>query len=181
MRSSLKKAVCSPFFGVLIDETNGICKHGHLIIYLSYFIDDCIPTYNFYGIARGSDGIAKTIFNVVYAELKKGKLDISKLIDFGSDDCSTMIGKGNGVATLFKRHINPFLTSIHCVAHRTTLAMSTVAKNIEFSKTLEKLVNFMASFFNASSKSLEELETTQEDLACPILKMEHTFDIRWLS
>ncbi|MCO5579868.1 hypothetical protein L7F22_033730 [Adiantum nelumboides] len=181
MNSTLKRVFRSPFFGVLIDESNDISKHGHLIIYLSYLIDDCIPIYSFYGIVRVSDGTARSIFNVVVDELKKNDFDLSKLIAFGSDGCSTMTGSENGVATLFKKHVNPFLTSIHCVAHRAALAVSSVAKNLEIAITLEKLVNSIATHFNHSNKRIEELRISQKDLACPILRLEHTFDVRWLS
>ncbi|MCO5578403.1 hypothetical protein L7F22_032244 [Adiantum nelumboides] len=181
MDATLKKVCRSPFFGVLIDESNDISKHGHLIIYLSYLIDDCVPSYSFYGIVRINDGTARAIYHAVIEELKKSKLDLSRLIAFGSDGCSTMTGKDNGVATLFRRYINPFLTSIHCVAHRAALAVSNVAKKMDYSKALEKLVNSIASYFNASGKRLEELRILQEDLACPIPKLEHTFDVRWLS
>ncbi|MCO5576924.1 hypothetical protein L7F22_030745 [Adiantum nelumboides] len=181
MNSTLKRVFRSPFFGVLIDESNDISKHGHLIIYLSYLINDCIPTYSFYGIVRVSDGTARSIFNVVVDELKKNDFDLSKLIAFGSDGCSTMTGSKNGVATLFKKHVNPFLTSVHCVAHRAALAVSSVAKNLEIAITLEKLVNSIATHFNHSNKRIEELRISQKDLACPILRLEHTFDVRWLS
>ncbi|MCO5559835.1 hypothetical protein L7F22_013439 [Adiantum nelumboides] len=181
MNSTLKRVFQSPFFGVLIDESNDISKHGHLIIYLSYLIDDCIPTYSFYGIVRVSDGTARSIFNVVVDELKRNDFDLSKLIAFGSDGCSTMTGSENGVATLFKKHVNPFLTSIHCVAHRAALAVSSVAKNLEIAITLEKLVNSIATHFNHSNKRIEELRISQKDLACPILRLEHTFDVKWLS
>ncbi|MCO5554944.1 hypothetical protein L7F22_008483 [Adiantum nelumboides] len=180
MDATLKKVCRSPFFGVLIDESNDISKHGHLIIYLSYLIDDCVPSYSFYGIVRINDGTARAIYHAVIEELKNSKLDLSRLIAFGSDGCSTMTGKDNGVATLFRRYINPFLSSIHCVAHRAALAVSNVAKKMDYSKALEKLVNSIASYFNASGKRLEELRILQEDLACPNLKLEHTFDVRWL-
>ncbi|KAI5075082.1 hypothetical protein GOP47_0009158 [Adiantum capillus-veneris] len=157
MSSTLKKVSRSPFFGVLIDESNDISKHGHLIIYLSYLIDDCIPTYSFYGIVHVSDGTAKSIFNVVLDELKKNDFDLPKLIAFGSNGCSTMTGSENA------------------------LAVSSVAKNSDIAITLEKLVNSIATHFNHSNKRLAELRITQEDLACPILRLEHTFDVRWLS
>ncbi|MCO5607521.1 hypothetical protein L7F22_061718 [Adiantum nelumboides] len=181
MDTTLKKVSRSLFFGVLVDESNDICKHGHLIIYLSYLIDECIPAYSFYGIVQITHGTTKSIFNVIHVELKKSKFDVSKLVAFGSDGCSTMTGKENGVATLIKKYVNPFLTSIHCVAHRAALAVSSVAKNLEYAKTLETLVNSIAIYFNASNKRMEDLQATQENLACPILKLEHTFEVRWLT
>ncbi|MCO5576493.1 hypothetical protein L7F22_030303 [Adiantum nelumboides] len=181
MDFTLKKVSSSRWFGVMIDESTDISTHGHMVIYLSYLEDECIPKMSFYGIVRVCDGTAKSLFNAVIDELKRCKLDLSKLIAFGSDGCSTMTGKKNGVSSLLKKNVNPFLTSIHCVAHRSALAVSSVAKSMDACKKLDKLVNSLATFYNGSSKRLKELQEMQEDLACPILRLQHTYDIRWLS
>ncbi|MCO5596978.1 hypothetical protein L7F22_051049 [Adiantum nelumboides] len=181
MDFALKKVSSSRWFGVMIDESTDISTHGHMVIYLSYLEDECIPKMSFYGIVRVCDGTAKSLFNAVIDELKRCKLDLSKLIAFGSDGCSTMTGKENGVSSLLKKNVNPFLTSIHCVAHRSALAVSSVAKSMDACKKLDKLVNSLATFYNGSSKRLKELQEMQEDLACPILRLQHTYDIRWLS
>ncbi|MCO5615125.1 hypothetical protein L7F22_069414 [Adiantum nelumboides] len=141
MDFTLKKVSSSRWFGVMIDESTDISTHGHMVIYLSYLEDECIPKMSFYGIVRVCDGTAKSLFNVVIDELKRCKLDLSKLIAFGSDGCSTMTGKKNGVSSLLKKNVNPFLTSIHCVAHRSALAVSSVAKSMDACKKLDKLVN----------------------------------------
>jgi hypothetical protein len=48
------------------------------------------------------------------------------------------------------RKINPFITSIHCVAHRTNLAALEVAKSSsykDFSNKIDKVLNKVAAFF----------------------------------
>ncbi|KAI5065308.1 hypothetical protein GOP47_0020003 [Adiantum capillus-veneris] len=62
---------------------------------------------------------------------------------------------------------------VYCIA----LAVSSVAKNSGIAITLEKLVNSIATHFNHSNKRLDELRITQKDFACPILRLEHTFDV----
>ena len=62
------------------------------------------------------------IFETLTRSMKKRGLDFDKCVGFGSDGASTMIVKQNGVAARLKDKVNHFLTSIHCVAHRTNLA-----------------------------------------------------------
>ncbi|KAL2653600.1 hypothetical protein R1flu_021728, partial [Riccia fluitans] len=56
-------------------------------------------------------------------------LEPSKLVGFGFDGASTMLGSKNGVAMRLKRSLNPFLTITHCVAHRKNLASLAAAKD----------------------------------------------------
>ncbi|KAH7373883.1 hypothetical protein KP509_17G078700 [Ceratopteris richardii] len=106
--------------------------------------------------------------------------NLFKLIAFGSDGCSTMIGKKQGIATLLKK-VNPMLTSIHCVAHRTNLAISNMSKKIDYSKKIDMLINSIANHFSSSSNRMQNLRDLQEEFDCEILKMQRIFEIRWLS
>ena len=45
-----------------------------------------------------------------------------------------MIGKQSEVAAHLKEKVNPFLTSVHCVAHITTL-MTTDVQKLDLAKT----------------------------------------------
>ncbi|KAI5061935.1 hypothetical protein GOP47_0022474 [Adiantum capillus-veneris] len=68
---------------------------------------------------------------------------------------------------------NACVKMVSCIA----LAVYSVAKNSNIAITLEKLVNSIATHFNHSNKRLAELRITKEDLACAILRLEHTFDV----
>jgi hypothetical protein len=60
-----------------------------------------------------------------------------------------MVGKNNGVATLFKK-VSPFMTSIHCIVHGTNLAALEASKNPsckELSIKIDILINDLASLF----------------------------------
>ena len=65
------------------------------------------------------DGKADTIMEVCknYVE---SKLTMSKFVSFGSDGCSVMVGRNNGVAKKLK-DIRSELINIHCHNHRLAL------------------------------------------------------------
>ena len=95
-----------------------------------------------------------------------------------------MIGKQNGVAARLKDKVNPFLTSIHCVAQRTNLAAIDATKVGPckiMSKEIDALLNSVAMHFKKSCKRKSTLLRLQEELAdfTKCLKMYHK--IRWLS
>ena len=59
--------------------------------------------------------------------MKTWGLDMNKCVGFRYDGASTMVGKNTGVATLLKK-VNHFLTSTHCVGHKTNLAALEASK-----------------------------------------------------
>ena len=180
MDETLDKVRQSPWFGVTVDESTDISIHHHMIIYLSYLEDESVPCSTFYGMVRTNDSTSKGIFDRIMHELKNANLDMKKFIAFGSDGCSTMVGRKKGVATLMKR-VNPMLTSIHCVAHRTNLVVSDTTKKITYAKHIDRLINNIANYFSSSSNRMEELKIVQEELDCEVIKMQRIFEIRWLS
>ncbi|KAI5071611.1 hypothetical protein GOP47_0013862 [Adiantum capillus-veneris] len=97
-----------------------------------------------------------------------------------NDGCATMVGRKKGVATLLKK-VNPRLTAIHCVAHRTNLATSDTSKKIPYARQIDTLVNGIANYFSSSSNRMENLQDLQEELDCDVVKMQRIFEIRWLS
>ena len=49
-------------------------------------------------------------------------MSLKNLVDFGSDDCSTILGDKDGVGQKLKL-LNPSLVHFHCPAHRLQLAI----------------------------------------------------------
>ncbi|MCO5592453.1 hypothetical protein L7F22_046455 [Adiantum nelumboides] len=175
MDETLAKVRQSPWFGVMVDESTDIAIHHHMVVYITYLEKGCVPCTSFYGMIRTHDSSAQGI----YATLMQN-LDITKLIAFGSDGCSTMVGRKKGVATLLKQ-MNPRLTSIHCVAHRTNLDSSDTSKKVPYAKQVDQLINAIANHFSSSSHRMENLKEIQEELDCEVLKMQRIFEICWLS
>jgi hypothetical protein len=133
-RQILDRIRDSRFFGIMIDESTDISVLGHLVIFAT-FLEGGVVTTSFLGLLWIVDGqkSSSVIFNLLIGALKSWGLDMSKCVGFGSDGASTMVGKNTGVATLLKK-VNPFLTSTHCVAHKTNqllwkLLKQTVVKN----------------------------------------------------
>ena len=180
MDETLDKVRQSPWFGVIVDESTDISIHHHMIIYLSYLEDESVPCSTFYGMVRTNDSTSKGIFDKIMHELENANLDMKKLIAFGSEGRSTMVGRKKGVATLMKR-VNPMLTSIHCVAHRTNLVVSDTTKKITYAKHFDGLINSIVNYFSSSSNRMEELKIVQEELDCEVIKMQCIFEVRWLS
>lgn len=73
------------------------------------------------------------------------------------------------------------LTAIHCVAHCTNLATSNKTKNFQYAKFIDVLVNGIANNFSSSSNRIDALKELQEEFNCEVIKMQHIFEIRWLS
>ncbi|MCO5549887.1 hypothetical protein L7F22_003361 [Adiantum nelumboides] len=180
MEEALDKVRKSAYFGIMIDGSTDISVHHHLVIYFSYIDQGSMPCTTFYGMVRTRDSSAQGIFDAFFIELENANVDVTKLIAFGSDGCSTMVGRKKGVATLLKK-LNPRLTAIHCVAHRTNLASCDTSKKIPYARQIDTLVNGIANYFSSSSKRMEHLQDLQEELDCDVVKMQRVFEIRWLS
>ena len=86
--------------------------------------------------------------------IEKWGLDLQKCVGFGSDGAATMLGQRSGMAIKLKK-INQFLTSVHCIAHRTSLVALEAAKSTEcesLSTKIDALVNSLAAYFKNSGK-----------------------------
>ena len=117
-----------------------------------YFLDSCI--------LKKRKKYACIIFETLTMSMKEWGLDFDKCVGFGSDGASTMIGKQNGVAARLKDKVNHFLTSIHCVAHKTNLGAIDATK-VEPCKIMSKeknaLLNSVAMHFKKSCKKKSAL------------------------
>ena len=56
------------------------------------------------------------------------EIDCQKVIGFGSDGAPVILGKVSGVGVRLAG-VSPFLTHIHCVAHRCALVASSTAQH----------------------------------------------------
>ena len=79
------------------------------------------------------DGTGNTIIECILAFLEKWSLDVRKMMGFRSDGAFVMVGMSTGVATRLKSY-NPFMTSLHCCAHRTNLCVQEVQRTLKSKK-----------------------------------------------
>ncbi|KAJ8300227.1 hypothetical protein KUTeg_021746 [Tegillarca granosa] len=114
----------SPFISILCDESTDISNEKKLILYCRIINPDTfIASTHFVGnvTVEGSSCTAEVLFNYIINFLSEKKIDISKVIGFGSDGAYVMTGCKSGVATRFREKC-PHLISIHCMAHRLNLS-----------------------------------------------------------
>ena len=154
-RKVLEKVRDSPFFGLMIDESTDISVQGHLVVFVT-FLEASLPITCFLGLLWIVDGKkdSKLIFDTLMDAVKTWGLDMKKCVGFGSDGAASMVGKKSGVVARLKK-VNPFLTSTHCVAHRTNLAALEASKNEsckEMSTAVDSMLNTLAGLFKKSSK-----------------------------
>ena len=110
----------SPFFSLIIDESDDVALKKKLCICIRYIVD-AIPRTSFVAFVELPNGQASTIINAVEKEVEKCKLDWSRLVGFASDGCSVMTGAHQGVAAKLKEKA-PCMVATHCLAHRLALA-----------------------------------------------------------
>ena len=96
---------------------------------------------------------------------------LDKVMLFGSDGASTMLGHKSGVATRLKKLLNPFLFDIHCIAHRSALAAKEGSKTAKMCGNIDAVCNAISSYLHASAKGLHEFEALQKALGTDQNKM----------
>ena len=116
---------------------------------------------------------------MTYLEVQS--IPLSRLVGFGSDGASVMIGKHSGVATRLKNK-QPILTSIRCMAHRLALAASQAGGKVKFiNDTFKPTLWQLFNFYDNSSVRSSGLKVLEELLQTPKLKLKKPLDTRWLS
>ena len=172
----------SPWFGLMVDEATDVSVTKNLILYATFVEGRQVRT-SYLGLLEVEDGTSNTITESILALLKKWNIDVRKMMGFRSDGASVMVGMSTGVATRLKSY-NPFMTSLHCCAHRTNLCVQEASKNIEVKETckqLDALVNRVAAHFSRSSLRQGELTKMQDALEYTHLHILGIVKTRWLS
>ena len=165
-RKMLDRIRNSNFYGIMIDESTDISVTGHLVVFAT-FLEDGIPVSVFLGLLHIPNGKkdASIIYEILLTSLKQWDLDLEKFVGFGSDGASVMLGSRNGVASKLKKEVNPFLLSIHCVAHRTNLAVldvtgSSLCKSMF--QEIDKMLNDIAFHFKNHQKQKVNLHLSRK-------------------
>ena len=170
------------YISVMSDSSTDRSLNEQEIIYIRNINHCAIPQSLYVGLGaiRRADG--KGILEVIdQVLLKRGWIDWKdKLVGFGADRASVMMGCKNGVAALLKADI-PHLVEIHCVAHRLQLSVLDAIRDhsyiIEFEGGLKKLF----SFYNKSPKRLRELEEVANFLDGTVRKFGSIYEVRWMA
>ncbi|KAF0428013.1 zinc finger protein [Gigaspora margarita] len=73
-------------------------------------------------------------------------LEPLKLLHFGSDGDSKMIGIRNGVSAKLKK-LNPFMSNCYCIAHQLALAEKASAKDVPYFLDYEITIKELYAYF----------------------------------
>ena len=169
----------SPFVSLLIDESTDISTTENLIIYIK-LLNNFNPETHLLGNVHIPNGQAATVTQMVKDILASRHVDEKKVVGFGSDGASVMTGKNNGVAARLKR-VNPFLISIHCMAHKLALCTSQASTGIQFLSTFKETLTALYRYFKKSSLRTHQLKEFQEIFQQPQLKVKEVYEIRWFA
>src|SRR6266480_1217564 len=82
----------SPFWSIMIDETTSISDEKHLAI-VSKHISHNVPVLRYIGLIELESCTADSIVSQILKFVQVNELNLDKLIHFGSDGASTMVGK----------------------------------------------------------------------------------------
>jgi hypothetical protein len=178
-KSLFEELNSSDYWSIMIDETNSIDNNKYLAIVGKYIVNN-IPYLRYLGMINLKSTTAENIYNQILSFCISNEISYHKIIHFGSDGASNMIGNKTGVATRLKK-INPFMSSIHCISHRLHLAGKDASDEIEYFQEYEKVLRSLYSYFSKSHKRQNLLKLMQEINNEPTLKVLKLCDTRWLS
>lgn len=155
-------------YSLLIDESTDLSTQKHLIMYIMFW-DGTVNTH-FLANLPIEDCSATGILSTVEEFLKVKRLPLSNCFGFGSDGASVMTGCGAGVATLLKQK-NPYIVSLHCIAHKLALVASQAADSVDYLKKYSKCMSAVYSFFSRSPNRTSHLKEIQNVVDDPKLAM----------
>ena len=168
------------FYSLIIDESTDISTESHLVIYAKYLDHKNSDSKTaFLKLLKLPAGTAAAIYLSVSNYLTAQQLSPLNIVGFGSDGCSTMMGRNNGVYAKFRKD-NPYILQNHCFMHRLQLCIKD-ANDLGIVTKINTLVSDIYVYFCRSAKRTAELENAQKDAVEPGLQVLKLYEIRWLS
>jgi hypothetical protein len=104
----------------------------------------------------------------------------SKLVYLGADGASVLRGKRQGVTTQLQVKYVPHMHGMHCVVHRTDLAVE-ILSDLPLVSCVEELLAWLYNYFSCSPKRHLELEKLCELLKVKGEKILNNMKTRWIS
>ena len=175
----------APYFSVSCDEVTTLDNQSWISIHV-YTISDWERVSYLLNLERvteggGAENIAKMI---VSALTNQGGLTPNEIRDrfmaFGADGASVLQGKRNGVTTKLQVSHAPHMQGMHCVAHRSNLAVQCLS-DLEMVARIENLLAALHRYFSKSPKRHLELQKLAELLDSKGKKILQNIKTRWIS
>ena len=169
----------SQCYSVMIDESTDIATDHNLVMYMRYVLDGEVQS-RLLCLIELPGGTAPQIVDVIPKVFTSRKITLEKLCGVATDGASVMVGCRTGVTTQLKGK-NPFILSIHCIAHRLALASGQAADAVPYVKQYQTYVNNIYRYFHYSTKNAAKLKKIQSVLQSAERKFHQVFHTRWLS
>jgi hypothetical protein len=174
-KETLHKARDSEYFSILVDESMDSSKHENLLIHIRYFNTNESKTQTEYVTTRRLTRCdAQGLYDTVQKFFSENNLKFRKLMGFGSDGASVIIGVRQSLLQKLKQK-NPFVTNTHCINHRLALASSDLLEQIPYLVEYVEIISDIHNFFSKSAKRNLTLKENQ------IIHMIRHCPTRWLS
>jgi hypothetical protein len=103
-----------------------------------------------------------------------------RLVCFGADGVSVFQGARAGVTQQLKQKDAPFLIGVHCMAHRTNLAVEPLS-NLPMVEKLETLCQALYNYFTMSSKKHLEFQKLADIVETEGRRLLKNVKTRWIS
>ncbi|CAG8538755.1 8959_t:CDS:2, partial [Scutellospora calospora] len=145
----------SLYWSIQINESNMIKQEKILAIISKHLSDNYLITY-FLSIIQLDNAVAKLIVDSINQFLLAKKLDLNNIFHIGSDSASTILGKNNGVAAIFKKQ-NPFLLEHYYISYRLALAAKDATKNVSYFENYDSIINHLYSYLLSLSNIVSNL------------------------
>lgn len=166
-------------FSIIIDETTDISVTQILAIVVRYFdFKREVVVDNLLDSVEVEDGTAAGLYKAVKTLLNQRNIPLENIIGFGSDNCSSMMGKKNGFQRLLQNDI-PSVFIMGCVCHSFALCASYAVKVLP--SYLESFLKIITTYFSRSSKRQRDFSFIQEAVSSPLHKIPKLSYTRWLS
>ena len=170
----------SPWFSVMFDESDNIANKSCLSICVKYIDPDRIVQESLVRLIHldgGKDG--KSVSEVVIQSLIEMKLDFNRIVSWGTDGASAMVGAKIGAVTYLIKTTG-YSIPIHCHGHRQALGNKDVV-DVWLLDVIESILADICSYFSQSSKRCGSLLYIKELLLSVAGSISKLHAVRWLS
>lgn len=109
------------------------------------------------------------IYDYLLKSIEEWNLDMQKCVGFECNKATPMFGQILSVAIRLKIKIIPFVTSVHCITHKTNLTTLEAAKSIErksLPTKIDAMAKFLAVYFKKFGKKIVPFMELKENKWC---------------
>ena len=126
-----------------------------------------------------ADGISQALTTMMTGSF--GSVWKTKVVGFGTDGASVMMGSNNGTVKKMKDQLaRPYILAVHCSAHRLELGYKDACKQIVLYKKVDLMMLNLYLFYRNSSLNRSNLEATFRALDRRPLMPTRVSGTRWL-